>query len=161
MEYDRSTTATSLDQLPEPLRRAAQECAESTLIELPEDAPLFVTHSVRSRRPGLLGRLSKTGDPDADHDIALILTARDVIVAVHGVKRGTSALHARLEDCSIADLSRLQAAADVDTGEGVSLTGFPGSSDHAPASFWIGLGPPEGDAARDALTDAIRKARAV
>ena len=158
-DYERSTTATSLDRLPEPLRRAALERAEAALIELPGNAAVFLTHSVRTRRRGLLGRLAG-GDPDAEHAVALILTARDVLVAIHGEKRGTSVLTARLEDCEISDLSALQAAAGVaDTG--VSLTGFPGSGEPGagPASFWIGLGPPDGDAARAALTAAIRTAK--
>jgi len=158
MDYERSTSTTTLDRLPEPLRRIALERAESALIELPADAAVFLTHSVRARKPGLFGRLTKTADPDAEHDAALILTPRDVLVAIHGEKRGTSTLHARLEDCEISDLSKLQAAAGI-SDDGISLSGFPGSSDTGPASFWIGLGPPDGEAARTALAGAIRAAK--
>jgi hypothetical protein len=89
-----------------------------------------------------------------------VLGSRDVVVAIHGEQRGTSVLNARLEDCSIDDLSKLQAAAGAQAGDGVSLSGFPSSGDAAgPASFWVGLGPPDGAGARAALTDAIREAR--
>ena len=159
--YERSTTATTLDALPEPLRGAARERIESALLDVPAGAPAYLTRSVRTKRPGLLGRLTGSGDPDAEHHVALVLGSRDVVVAIHGDKRGSSVLSARLEDCAIEDLSRLQAAAGMDTGDGVSLNGFPSSGDAAgPASFWIGLGPPDGAAARIALTDAIRAARA-
>jgi hypothetical protein len=34
---------------------------------LDADALAFVTHSRRLRRPGILGRLTGTGDPDVSH----------------------------------------------------------------------------------------------
>lgn len=157
--YERSTTATTAGRLPEPLLAAVRERAERAVIDVPPDTPAFLTRNVRTKRPGLFGRLTKTADADAEHHVALVLTPGDVLVGIHGERRGTSVLYARLTDCEVSDLGRLQAAAGVDAGDGVSLSGFPGYGEGGPASFWIGLGPPDGDAARAALTAAIGAAK--
>ena len=155
--YERSTTATSVDGLPEPLRAAVWERAETALIRLSGETRAYLTRSVRLQRPGLLSRLTGTADRDAEHYVALVLAPSDVLVAIHVEQRGTSVLHARLEDCIIDEFSRLRATARAEAGDGFSLSGFPGwGPEGGRSSFWIGTGPPDGEAARTALIEAIR-----
>jgi hypothetical protein len=50
-DYDRSTTATSLEGLPDPIREAMVAHAKSRMITLQPDVRAFVTHSRRLRMP--------------------------------------------------------------------------------------------------------------
>ena len=63
-DYERSTTATRLDALPEPVRAAVQERATETQLTLAPDAPAFLTQSRRLRKPGLFARVTGTADKD-------------------------------------------------------------------------------------------------
>ena len=87
-----------------------------------------------------------------------MLGERDVLVCTHGEKRATAVLAARLEDVDTRSLGEHSALAD----DGVSVNGFPVSGDGTTGrgSFYFGLGAPDGDAARAALEDAIRRAKA-
>jgi hypothetical protein len=155
-DYRRSTTATTLDAVPEPMLTALRAKVEETLVTVPGDAPAYVTHNERTRKR-LFG-----GDKDAFHLTAVVLAPRDVLVCVHGEHRGTSVLTARLEDLdtsdSLMDLAHRQGLAIED--EGITLTGFavsgPGGGR---GSFWVGLGDPDGAQARTAIGEAIRAAR--
>jgi hypothetical protein len=72
-------------------------------------------------------------------------------------------LATRLEDTDVSTLSeRLSAASGVSADDGMSVDGFPVSGDGTSGrgSLYVGLGPPEGGAARTALIDAIRAAKA-
>jgi hypothetical protein len=51
-DYDRSTTATSLEGLPDPIREAIVAHAQTRMITLQPDAHAFVTHSRRLRKAG-------------------------------------------------------------------------------------------------------------
>ena len=158
-DYERSTTATRLDALPGPLRAAVLERAEETQLTLATDAPAFVTRSRRLRKPGLLARVTGAADKDEEHLTALVLGARDVIVATYGEQRGTAVLTARLEDVDVG--SPLDAKAAELGDEGVTVTGFPVSVEGGSGrgSFFVGLGAPDGDAAHEALLDAVRGAK--
>jgi hypothetical protein len=157
-DYERSTTSTTLGRLPEPLQGAIRARIESASLTVPTDAAAFVTLSKRLRKPGLLSRLSGTGDKDTEHLTALVLGPKDVLVGIHGEQRGTSVLAARLEDVEITPLGDLLGSTGDD---GVSVTGFPvsveGSSGRG--SVFVGLGPPAGKAAKAALDEAIRAAK--
>lgn len=153
-DYERSTRATTLDRLAAPIRQAVTEQAERRQLTVGPAAPAFLTHSRRLRRPGLLARMTGAADQDTEHLTALILGDRDVLVATHGERRGTAVLSARLEDVDVAPL-----ALAID--DGVSITGFATSVEGQAArgSFFVGLGPPDGDAAREALDEAVRAAK--
>jgi hypothetical protein len=157
-DYERITTSTTLTRLPDPLRTAVTARIASAALTVPDEAAAFLTHSKRLRKPGLLSRITGTSDRDAEHLTALVLGAKDVLVGVHGEQRGTSVLAARLEDVEITPLGDLLGSTGDD---GVSVTGFPvsveGSSGRG--SFFVGLGPPAGEAAKAALDEAIRAAK--
>jgi len=158
--YERSTTAATLATLPAETRAAIRERADATQLTLADDAPAFLTHSHRTGKRPLLGRLAG-GDKDDEHFTAFVVGARDVLVATHGEHRGTSVLSARLEDVDVGSSLDAMAAAQGDTG--VTVTGFPvaaGDGGGTRGSYFIGLGAPDGDAARAALEAAVRAAKA-
>jgi hypothetical protein len=152
-DYDRSTTSHTLGSLPEPIRTAIRDKAESLQLTVADDAPAYLTHSVR-RKKRLFG-----GDPDKEHDTALVIGAKDILVATHGSKRGTAVLHTRLDD---ADVGSLPAVGSISPDDGMSVNGFhtSGPDGGARGSYYVGLGAPDGPRAREALTEAIRAAKA-
>lgn len=111
------------------------------------------TRSVRLKRPGLLARLTKSGDPDTEHTTIALLLPRYLVVAVAGEQRGVHVLSIRLEDVSIGS----PLAGGLDTG--VSATGrWSGSPE--PSSFHIGLGDDaDGKAFLAALREAVTEAK--
>ena len=157
-DYERSTTTMTLGTLPAAVREALRERAGADLLTLADDAPAFLTHSRKVKKSGLLARLSRSADPDTEHLTALVLGERDVLVCTHGEKRATAVLAARLEDVDTRSLGEQFGLED----DGVSVNGFPVSSDGTTGrgSFYFGLGAPDGDAAKAALEDAIRRAKA-
>jgi hypothetical protein len=155
-DYARTTTATTLAGLPAAIRDAMAAHAEARMLTVDAGAPAFLTHSTRVRKPGLLARMTGSGDKDTEHLTALALGARDLLVCTHGEQRGTTVLSARLEDVGLDNLTLAPA------GDGMSVSGFAGSVEgHGRvASYYVGLGAPDGDAARDELKEAVRAAKA-
>jgi hypothetical protein len=95
--------------------------------------------------------------------VAFVIGPSDLLVATHGERPGTAVLVARLEDLELGSLTATLRARGIDVPEadGVDVTGFPVSGpDGGPGSYHVGLGPPAGEAARAALEQAIRTARA-
>ncbi|HEY6888647.1 MAG TPA: hypothetical protein VI300_12735 [Solirubrobacter sp.] len=161
-EYERATTSMTLGSLPEPIRAAVRAKAESLQLTVADDAPAFLTHSRKLKRTGMLSRMLG-GAQDKAHDTALVIGAKDVLVATHGEKRGTAVLAARLDDTDVSAMSaRLSELSGASADDGMSVNGFPvsGGEGNGRGSFYVGLGPPEGDAARAALIEAIRAAKA-
>jgi len=158
-DYQRSTSETTLEALPDPLRKALHERAEAAQLTVAGDAPAYLTHSRRLRKPGLFGRLTGTADKDPEHLTVLVLGARDVLVATHGEQRGTAVLVARLDDVEVGSSADRLAAVQGD--EGVSVTGFPVAVEGGAGrgSFFFGLGAPDGERARAALEAAVREAK--
>ena len=162
-DYDRSTTAMTLAALPEPIRTAIRDNAEALQLTVGDDAQAYLTHSRKLKQGGLLARMTRTADPDTEHLTALVIGARDVLVCTSGEKRGTNVLTARLEDVDLRSLAdRLGLAGGQVPDDGMSVNGFPVSNEGTTGrgSYFVGLGPPEGDAARDALEAAIKRAKA-
>jgi hypothetical protein len=157
MDYERSTHATTLAELAEPLRSAVRAKADAQQLTVADDAQAFLTHSRRLKKPGLLARATKTGDPDTEHDAVLVIGGRDVLICTHGEHRGTVVLTARLEDVDTEDK-----LAAMRNDSGISVNGFPvsGGEGAGRGSFFFGLGAPDGDAAKAALDSAIRGAKA-
>ena len=155
-DYDRSTTATSLEGLPDPIREAIVAHAQSRMITLQPDAHAFVTRSRRLRKPGLLARMTASGDQDAEHLTAMVIGPRDLLVGTYGAERGTAVLSARLEDVGLDSLVLAPA------GDGMSVSGFGTSVDGQArvGSLYVGLGAPAGEDAREALREAVRMAKA-
>jgi hypothetical protein len=161
-DYERRTTATTLSALPGAVRDAVLERAEQAQLSVSANAPAFLTHSRRLRKPGLFGRLTGTADRDSEHLTALVIGARDVLVATHGEERGTAVLAARLEDVDVGSPADRLAAERAGHDDGVTVTGFPVAVEGVTSrgSFFFGLGPPDGEAAREALEAAVRAAKA-
>jgi hypothetical protein len=164
-DYERSTTATTLERLPEPLRGAVLQRVEAALLTVPPDARAFLSHNKRLKGGGFLRRVA---DKDAEHFVALVIGPRDVLIGIHGEHRGTSVLNARLEDVETMDLAaRLRAAnpklaeAAALADDGVEIVGFSVSAEGQTSrgSFFFGIGDPDGAAARAALDEAIRAAK--
>ena len=160
-EYERATTSMTLGSLPEPFRAAVRAKAEALQLTIADDAPAFLTHSRKLKRTGMLSRMLG-GDADKEHDSVLVIGAKDALIGTHGEKRGTAVLAVRLEDADVSQLSeKLASLGGVLPDDGMSVNGFPGSgAEGGRGSFYFGLGPPEGGAARTALIEAIRAAKA-
>ena len=160
--YDRSTTAMTLATLPEPIRTAITEEAEALHLTVAPDAQAFLTHSrqAKKKKGGLFGRMTGLADPDDEHLTAMVIGAKDLLVARYGERSGTQVLVARLEqaDTRSGISAESYAAAGIPAGDGMTVNGFRSGS-HL-VSFYVGLGAPEGDNARDALEAAIRRAKA-
>jgi hypothetical protein len=157
--YERSTTSTTLDGLPDPIRAAVRARAEASQMTVATDAPAFLTRSRRLRKPSLFERLTGSGK-DTEHLTAMVLGAKDVLVATYGERSGTVVLTARLEDVEVGSTADRLAA---EIGEdGVTVTGFPTTVEGTtgPGSFFVGLGAPDGPEARAALEGAVRRAKA-
>ena len=91
-----------------------------------------------------------------EHLTAMVIGPRDLLIGTHGEQRGAAVLSTRLEDVGLDTLTLAPA------GDGMSVSGFASSVDGQArvGSFYIGLGAPAGDAAREALRDAVRAAKA-
>jgi hypothetical protein len=159
--YERSTTAMTLATLPEPLRGAIAEEAEALHLTVADDARAFLTHSRQlKKKGGLFGRMAGLGDPDGEHLTAMVIGAKDLLVARYGEQAGTQVFAARLVDVDTRSgiSAESYAAAGIPAGDGMSVNGFRRGGDIV--SFYVGLGAPEGDSARDALEAAVRAAKA-
>lgn len=162
-DYEHSTTATTLGTLPEPIRTLVLERVTASQLNVPASSPAYLTHSRRLKRPGLLARMTGTADKGSERVTALVLGPRDALVATEAEQRVGAVLTARLEDVDTGSAAEMLTAAGIGPDDGVSISGFAvGSSDGAPArgSYFVGLGPPDGAAARAALDAAIVAAKA-
>jgi hypothetical protein len=93
--------------LPDPVRTAVLGRATTAKLTLAEDAPAYLTCSLRLRKPEMFARLTGTADRDAEHLTALVLGTKDVLGATHGERRGTAVLAARLEDVEVGSVADL------------------------------------------------------
>ncbi|MFJ8504786.1 hypothetical protein [Streptomyces avermitilis] len=57
--------------------------------------------------PGLLSRLTGSGDPDTEHRTDVVVAPRYVVVAVEGKRRGVHVRAARLDGVSLSESSEL------------------------------------------------------
>lgn len=145
-DYEHTTTETTFERLPAELRAALQERIESALLTVPADARAFLT---------------KRANPE--NEVAFVIGPSDLLVATPGERGGPAVLLARLEDLELGSLTAVLRARgmDVPEADGVDVTGFQVSGpDGGRGTYHIGLGPPAGEAARAALEQAIRTARA-
>jgi hypothetical protein len=153
LSYRRETRTTTLAALPPALHEALAAHVRSSQLTVDGDAPAYLTRNERQGRRGLLG----PRDPDPEHFVALVIGDRDVLIGVHGEQRGTAVLACRLERATVGS-SPLRVGGE----GGVSVKGFPTTVDGhtTEGSFYVGLGAPDAEAARAALTEAVRAAKA-
>jgi hypothetical protein len=157
--YDRSTTAMTLATLPEPIRTQIIDEAEALHLTVAPDAQAFLTLS-RQRKKKTFGRMLGLADPDDEHLTAMVIGAKDLLVARYGERSGTQVFATRLVDADTRSgiSAESYAAAGIPAGDGMTVNGFRRGGDIV--SFYVGLGAPEGDNARDALEAALRRAKA-
>lgn len=112
------------------------------------------TRSVRLSKPGLLARMTGSGDPDTEHRSVALYTQGYLIIAITGVNRGTHVRSARLDGISAGTSALAAQFGQVD--DGVSITGlWSGETQDAATSFHLGLG---GDADGKAFLTDLRAA---
>jgi hypothetical protein len=156
--YERSSNRCAADALDAGLRAEIAAHADAhQLGDVLGDARFCCeTRSVRAKRPGLLSRITGSGDADTEHRTIAVVTSRYLIVAIVGEKRGTHVRSIRLDAVSVGN-SEVPAGLD----SGVSATGL-WSGGHEAASFYLGLGDDaEGNAFLDALRVAIAETKSV
>lgn len=162
--WQRTTTQGTLASAPAVLQRAVRARADSDGLDLPDQVTAFRTESGQ-QGGGLFRRAGK------QVTTLLVLGPRDVVVVVDQQDGDEPAvLTARWEAVRLTELGSrlptgavsgklaetLQQAAD----DGIDLTGFAVTSEGGPGTYHVGLGLPDGPAARDAVRSAIQQARA-
>lgn len=108
--YERTTKRCTSSQLDAELRAeiAAHAAAHQLGDVLGAAVNCHETWSVRLRKPGLLSRLTGSGDPDTAHRTVVVVAPRYVVVAVEGKRRGVHVLSARLDSVSLSESSELR-----------------------------------------------------
>ena len=158
--YRSHTRELSLADLPPALREVLRTHAEARQLSL-VGARCWLTHRENPVVAGLLGSLfgrrSNPADPDAAHEIALVLSATHLLVATAGEKRGASALSLPLMQASMERGSPSAARLGGEGAQdGLTLHGFPGDQGSV-GSYFVGLGPEDaGKECARAVEEAIR-----
>jgi hypothetical protein len=151
-----TTRTTQFGQLPEPLRSALIERIAVELLSVPDTTPAYVSTTVTHRRLGA----------DTSVTQALVVSGGSLLIAiVQDDADHASVLHARLTDLSLRDrlgeaLAQLGGQAASAAASGLHLTGFPPEGpSQGVGSYFFGLGSPDGEAVRAAVTEAIGNAK--
>jgi len=139
--YLRHTRSVRLDELPAHIRGKLAAHAESRQIQL-GGVRAWLTHSENPPASSGLGKLlrrrANPSDPDDEHCTVLVLHPTQILVAIDGAKRGTSALSVPLAQASVSDDSALRALHPAISDQaGFTISGFAGEQT---GSFYIGLG---------------------
>lgn len=158
--YQSQTRSLPFAELDPAIRSALEAHARAHQLTL-GDVTVFSTHRENPVGSGLMGKLfgrrSNSTDPDASHDLVLVLHPSHLLVATAGAKRGISVLSLPLVQASVKrGLALALPGADSDD-DGVTITGFEGELGR-PGSFFFGLGPSEADACMRALERAVHAA---
>jgi hypothetical protein len=141
------TVPTVID-VPTALRNALTTHADTKKLAL-AGTRIWVTHRENPIATGMFGKLfsrrSNTADPDAEHDMVLVLHATHVIVGTSGAARGTTVISLPLVQATVTRGSilagRLQGApSDLPSDDGLTISGFPGDQGR-PGTYFVGLGP--------------------
>ncbi|MGI8334277.1 hypothetical protein ACRYCC_30355 [Actinomadura scrupuli] len=143
-QYERTSRRLDSGQVDTALRTAIAAHAQAhQLGDVLADAVAGCeTRSVRLSRPGLLARLTGSGDPDTEHRSVALYTPGYLIIAITGANRGTHVRSARLDGVSVGTSALAAQLGHVDGGDnGVSVTGlWSGETRDAATSFFLGLG---------------------
>jgi hypothetical protein len=161
--YRSDTRELPLDALEAPLLAALR--AEAARSALALDG-VRVWRTRRENPPAtsllgkLLGRRANPIDPDAEHDMVLVLHATHLLLATHGKQRGTTVTTLPLVQATLSRgvVGAHVATLDAPSDDGITLSGFPGQVGR-PGSQFFGLGGPASDACFEALDAAVRRAK--
>ncbi len=161
---ERHTTEGVLSGLSAAEQGALQACARDYGIELARDATVYVTEITGETRRSVFRRATE----QFRVRIALVLADPVLLLAITG-ESGISVLHARMRDLqasSAADSlpgvepgSRLARKLEELGGDGVDLAGFrvSGEDTAATGSYFLQVGPPDGERAKAAITSAVAR----
>ena len=141
-QYERTSRRIDSGQIDPALRAAIAEHAEANQLGdvLAHMIAGCETRSVRLSRPGLLARMTGSGDPDTEHRSVALFTQGYLIIAITGVNRGTHVRSARLDGVSAGTSLAAQFGVDGEDN-GVNVTGvWSGEARDAATSFHLGLG---------------------
>ncbi len=145
--YRSETRSIPIPQLPASLRNALLTHADREKLKLIE-ARAWLTRRENPASQTIFGRLfskrSNDADPDAEHDMVLVVHATHLLVGTSGARRGTSILSLPLLVATVIRGSvlagRLQAVAvEVPSDDGLTISGFPGDGGN-PGIYFMGLG---------------------
>ncbi|CAN5917239.1 hypothetical protein BH11MYX4_BH11MYX4_49210 [soil metagenome] len=152
--YRSETRSVPIPSLPSTLRNALLTHADKKKLKMVA-AHAWLTHRENPASETMFGKLfgkrSNRADPDASHDMLLVLHATHLLVGTSGVTGGTK----------IRSLSLLHATAKrgSDADAGLTIGGFPPTAADAP-TYFMGLGAgPAAEACVLAVLDALDAAK--
>lgn len=145
--YRSETRSIPIPQLPAALRNALFMHAEAKKLKL-ATARAWLTRRENPPSETMFGKLLKKrsngADPDAEHEMVLVVHDTHLLVGTSGARRGTSILSLPLLVATVTRGSLLAArlhtgAIDVPSDDGLTISGFPGH-DGSPGTYFMGLG---------------------
>ncbi len=153
--YRSQTRSLLVVDLPTALRNAMLMHADHKKLKLVR-CPTWLTHRENPASKTLFGKLfgkrSNRVDPDAAHDLALVLHATHLLVGTSGPLRGTAVLSLPL---LVATATRGSRPSD----DGLTIHGFPGDGGNA-GTYFVGLGPgADAEACVEAVFAALEAAK--
>lgn len=147
--YRSQTRSIAIPSLPSTLRNALLTYADTKKLKM-VGARAWLTHRENPASTTMLGKLLKkrvnAADPDAEHDLVLVVHATHLLIGASGTARGT-----KIHSVTLAKATMTRGA-----DGGLTIGGFAGE----PTTHLMGLGAgAEADACAEAVTRAIEAAQ--
>jgi hypothetical protein len=165
--YRSQTRSIPIPELPAALRNALLTHADTKKLKLVA-ANAWLTHRENPASETMFGKLfskrANSADPDAAHDMVLVLHATHLLVGTSGPVRGTAVLSLPLLVATVTRGSLLagrvsRPGLDVPSDDGLTIRGFPGEQGN-PGTYFMGLGAgAAADACRHAVMAAVEGAK--
>lgn len=162
--YVSTTREVSLEGLPPAILEALRAHAERASLTL-EGTRAWHTHRRNPPQTSFLGKLfgrrSNPADPDAEHDMALVVTATHLVVATSGPTREATVMSVPLVAATATRgllVASAMAGVDVPGDDGISIAGFPGTEGR-PGTYFFGMGGADADACFGAVRAALAAAK--
>ena len=158
--YRSETRSILIGDIPPVLRIALLQYAEKHKLKL-VGASAWLTSRENPKSTTMVGKLfgrrSNQADPDASHEMLLVVHATHLLVATSGAVRGTSVLSLPLLAATLTRGSLLPGG-ETPSDDGLTITGFPG--DQGAATYFMGLGAgPDADSCVSAAMAAVDAAK--
>jgi hypothetical protein len=145
--YRSQTRSIPIPDLPAVLRNALLTHADTKKLKLVA-AQAWITRRENPASQTMFGKLfgkrSNNADPDAAHEMVLVVHATHLLVGTSGASRGTSILSLPLLGATVTRGSLLAgllkgSAVDGPGDDGLTISGFPGANGNA-GTYFMGLG---------------------
>jgi hypothetical protein len=140
--YRSETRSIPIPDLPSALRNALLMHADRKKLRLIK-ASAWITNRENARSETMFGKLfgrrSNNADPDASHEMVLVIHETHLLVGTSGPVRGTTILSLALLAATLTRGSLLRGDA-VPSDDGLTISGFPGGEHGAAATYFMGLG---------------------